>query len=283
MESSKLGTLTMAILCSNICAESPLINFKGSSLKRRASKKTAARIGVASVLTAAALVGTGLASQAPALASCNFLHVNVEADITSTSFEYGTKGYIYVNTQTTLSNLHNTIGRTYALIDSSGLDDVEFGWADKIQTDNGHTYTTPIPASDYMINGVTATAHALTSYTLTYNTDVRFRIENLGDNEIFRYVIDGQTTPIGYSPTMPFNRGFPLTNSEHYNTCDSLWTDMHSLSYQYNLTPTWYSWSITQCFANDSTDGWYLHLVSATEIQVNQSSTNGWGNGCVFH
>src|SRR5713101_6291731 len=98
-------TLTMAIIRSTICAESPLSKFRGSSLKRRASKKTAARIGVASVLTAAAVVGTGIASQTPAFASCDHHHVNVEADITSTSFEYGTKGYIYVNKQATLSNL----------------------------------------------------------------------------------------------------------------------------------------------------------------------------------
>ena len=130
-----------------------------------------------------------------------------------------------------------------------------------------------------MINGVTQNLTVL-NYNPPYNTSINFRIENVGGREIFRYVVDNQSSPIGYSPTMPFNGGYPVTDSEHRLSCDSLWTDISGLQEQTNYNPvTWSTnYSDLECWRNDS-DDWYLHKLSSSESQVNQTY-GGWGYNC---
>jgi len=107
-----------------------------------------------------------------------------------------------------------------------------------------------------MINGVTQNLTVL-NYNPPYNTSINFRIENVGGREIFRYVVDNQSSPIGYSPTMPFNGGYPVTDSEHRLSCDSLWTDISGLQEQTNYNPvTWSTnYSDLECWRNDSVTG----------------------------
>jgi hypothetical protein len=247
----------------------------------RALGWVATRIGVGCLLGAATLAGAGVATAGAGTASatartntCDTHHTNVMAyDAQGPSF-WGTKGYIYINTADALSGLHDTIARTFFVYSGSQTANVEFGWTDK-----NYIYNTPTPVSDYMVAGATQNPSFWPSFTLNYNSNVRFRIENLGNQGIFRYVIDGQSSPIAYSPTMDFNQGFAVTNSEHYNSCDTMWTDMFSLQHQYAINPGWSDWANIDCWNNTSVNDWYLHKVNATEVQVNQTPDN-WGNQC---
>jgi|GEM_PF-2263355 len=250
---------------------------------RRRGRRIVTRTGVACVLAAACLTWSGLVASAPALASCSASHDNIEAWDLAFYGAYGNRGSIYVNTDATLDNLNGIIARTFSVVSSNGMNDVEFGWADDIEG-----YNVPTVASDSEIGGNTATATMYPSYGLSYDTDYRFRIENLGDHDIFRYVVDGQSSPIGYSPTMNFNVGFVLTNSEHYNTCDSLWTHQYGLNEQVTSgsSPVWQSYTTLACFVNDSVPAWYLHVNSETDLQVTQTASGGIGPGssqCYVH
>jgi len=237
----------------------------------------AARIGVGCLLGTAILTGTSVASQESALASCAAYHANVMSQDAANPDAFGNEGFIYVNTKSALLHLQDVIFRSL-FIYPSAMTNVEFGW-----TDNNGGYTTPTPYSDYTVHGMTQPPTFYGNYAriLNYNTSVRFRIENTGGRGIFRYVIAEQPSPIGYSPTMTFNGGSALTNSEHHNNCGTLWTDMYSLQEQTQISPE--IWSATyfdlECWNNTSINGWYLHKFSDGEVQVNQT-VGGWGNGC---
>jgi hypothetical protein len=227
----------------------------------------AARIGAGCLLGAATLAGAGTASTAAAANACVSHHANAEAYDAQGSVFWGTKGYIYINTQNTLSGLNDAIWRSFLDFSGNGTQNVEFGW-----TDHNGGYSSPTPGSDYMVATTTQPPSFWPSFTLHYDSNVRFRIENLSNQGVFRYVIDGQSSPIAYSPTMNFNQGFAVTNSEHYNSCDTMWTDMFSLQHQYAINPGWSDWANITCWADTSQNDWYVHAVSSTEVQVNQNS-----------
>lgn len=108
--------------------------------------------------------------------------------------------------------------------------------------------------------------------SLSENTSYRFRVENDGHIEIFRFYFNGDSSPFKYSPTMNFNTGFPIGNSERYNNCDSLWTHMYDLSYQIadgSWSSSWGNWA---CWGNTS-NGWYLHKDSDSELHVTNNSS----------
>jgi hypothetical protein len=243
------------------------------------TRRVMIRLGLACLLVGSGLTAASLSFPISASASCSSDHENVEASDYEFFGAYGNKGYIYLNKEATLSNLNDTVGRTFAVVSDNGEQDVEFGWLDN-DTIGGTDYTTPTPVSDYMIGGITQNPTPLTGYTLSYDTDTWFRIDNVGGNEIFRYVIDGQSSPIGYSPTMNFNVGWPLTNSERYNTCDSLYTHQYDLSEDVSggSDPVWQDYSTLECFANTSSD-WYMHINSDTNLDVTQTASGGYGYG----
>ena len=239
----------------------------------------AARIGAGCLLGAATLAGAGVAAAGTGVASaavqanaCVNHHANVASyDAQGPSF-WGTKGYIYINTAGALTGLQNTVARTFLVYAGSYTADVEFGWVD-----NDGGYSSPTPVSDYMVAGTTQPPSFWPTFPLHTNSNVRFRIENLGNQGVFRYVIDGRSSPIAFSPTMDFNQGFAVTNSEHYNSCDTMWTDMFSLQHQYAINPGWSDWANITCFrvTDPSINDWYLHAVTSTEVQVNQDSNGG--------
>lgn len=243
----------------------------------RAARWVGARVGIGCLLGAATLAGAGVAAAGTGMASaaartntCVNHHTNVMAyDAQGPSF-WGTKGYIYINTADTLGSLNDAIWRSFFVYAGSQTQNVEFGWSDH---NGGHS--SPVPASDYMVGGMTQPPSFWPSFTLNYNSNVRFRIENLGNQGIFRYVIDGQSSPIAYSPTMAFNTGFAVTNSEHYNSCDTLWTNMSSLQHQYAINPAWSDWANITCWYSNSVNDWYLHALSSTEVQVDQNASGG--------
>lgn len=223
-------------------------------------------------LVAATLTAVSIAADPPALADCVSHHTNVDST-DPTRDGYGNSGNGYINTQTTLSNLQAAIWRSFEVWNDAQTSYVEFGWTDK----NGG-YTTPTPASDYMVNGMVQPPKFLPGQNLGYNTYDNFEVENYGAKEIFRYYIGG--TLIGYSPTMSYNQGPIVDNDEHYNNCDSLWTDAYALQDQTATPSTWVNWGDVGCWANASVNDWYLHKVATTEFQVNQT-VGGWGNGCI--
>jgi hypothetical protein len=236
----------------------------------------AARIGAGCLLGAATLAGAGVAaagagaaSTAAAANACVSHHTNVEGYDAQGSGFWGTKGYIYINTAGALTGLNDAIWRTFLVISGSQTQNVEFGW-----TDNNGGHSSPVPGSDYMVGGMTQPPSFWPSFSLDYNSNVRFRIENLGNQGVFRYVIDGQSAPIAYSPTMTFDTGFTVANSEHYNSCDTLWTDMFSLQHQTAINPAWSDWANIACWFSSSVNDWYLHKITSTEVQVDQNASN---------
>ena len=111
--------------------------------------------------------------------------------------------------------------------------------------------------------------------SLTADQDYVFTVENVGQVGIFRFYFDNESDPFAYSPTMIFQSSTVLANSEHYNTCDSLYTHMYGLNY-FSVGGDWRTWGDLECNYNDST-GWYLYKNSNTELHVYSYSS---GNLC---
>ncbi len=187
---------------------------------------------------------------------------------------FGDFAHIYVNTLKTINGLNDAIVRSLLIYNSAQTSNVEFGW-----TANNGGYSSGVPFSDYMVASATQKPTFFGSmYPLNFDVYYRFKIENVNDIGIFRYYFEGQTTPLGYSPTMSFNDGYALANSEHRNTCDTLYTDLTGLQDMIS-NGTWSNYSLIGCWYNTSND-WYIHLNSNSGITVNQT-TDTWGApGC---
>jgi hypothetical protein len=249
----------------------------------RASARIAARAGIGGIVLAALLGYSGISAGQRALAAsdatCASHHANVEAYDSGGNESFGEQANIYVNEYASLSSLQDMIARTIFLMNDAQTSDVEFGWVD-----DDYGYSDPVVVSDYMVQGTTQPPSFWVSYSLSYDTTVNFRIENVGDQGVFRFVVADEGSPIAYSPTMGFNEGWPVTNSEHYNTCDTLWTNMSGLEDQYSLQPEiWESYVDVNCWNNTSVNDWYLQKVNSDEIQVNQNSGGSqetWGLDC---
>jgi hypothetical protein len=201
--------------------------------------------------------------------TCSSSHANVEGFDAGPLGTYGNKGYIYINTQATLGATHDAVWRSLFVVSDAG-DWVEFGWTEQRQAG----IDSPTPAADWSIDGQPTPGAMTFNHALAYNSDVRFRIENIGTSDIFRFVIADESSPLGYSPALQFGSGFPLTNSEHYNTCDSMWTHMYDLAYELP-EGTWnsgYQDLKQDCSLAFKGDGWLLDKISNSELQVNQTS-----------
>jgi len=226
------------------------------------------RIAISLVLATATVVAVSMHSRADATPeTCATSHANVDGYDAGPFGAFGNKGYIYINTKTTLDSINATIWRSF-FVSSDAYDEVEFGWTDVPNS-------VPTPAADWYIDGQPSAVHTF-NYDLTYDTDVRFRIENLGTQNIFRFVIAGQSSPIGYSAALPFGSGFEMTNSEHYNSCDSMWTHMQDLAYELpvGVWNSGYQNLEHECAApfNTKGDGWLFDKSSNSELYVSQTS-----------
>lgn len=215
------------------------------------------------VLVAAAVMPA--ISPAPARASCASAHTNV-AGWDAAANRYGNGGEIYVNTSSTLGSLQSSVFRSLFDAYDTG-NDVEVGW-----TDNNGGHQVPTVYAEWLNRGVDSGPQFYTGYSLNYDTNYNFKVQNDGHLEIFRFYVDGQTTPLNYSPTMDFNLGAILTNSEHYNTCDSLWTHMYDLSY-FNSAGNWVSgYGNLQEYSCNSGGNWLLSIRSNSELYVDQTT-----------
>jgi hypothetical protein len=219
-----------------------------------------------SCLMAASLTVAGTTATAEILTtSCVVQHTNVNGYDAGNKNVFGNKGYIYVNTAATIDGLTSWIARSF-FVYRNKRNWVEVGWI----AIPGMQYSSPTVYADWMNRGTFSKVQFYTGYTLNENGDYRFREENVGDQDIWRFVVDGQSSPFNYSPTMDFNYGTALTNSEHNENCDSLYTDMYDLS-DATSPSYWAPWANPTCW-NDTATGWYLHEISDTEVDVTQTS-----------
>jgi hypothetical protein len=215
------------------------------------------------LLTVVSLVAL-LTVRPPAAYACGTAHENVEG-YDYTDPHYGNGGLQYVNTSSTLSTLHGPIFRSLFIWSDSG-NDVEVGWTD----DNGG-HNSPVVYAEWVNRGVDSGPQFYTGYSLNYNTDYTFKVQNIGHQYIFRYYIDGQGTPFNYSPTMNFQQGYALSNSERHNNCgDSMWTHQYSLQY-FSSSGSWNNYSSLAEYYCNATNGWEFNRISNTEDYVDQS------------
>ena len=220
---------------------------------RGKANRAVVRVTLGCILGSTGLAGVSMVAAEPVFAACQSAHRNVMTFDNNGAAFFGNFAHVYVNTVNTISGLQNTIARTLSVWNGAETSNVEFGW-----TAHNGAYANAVPVSDYMVASTTQPPTLYgNSYPLNNNVYYRFKIQNVNSNGISRYYLDGQTSPIGYSPTMSFNEGYVTTNSEHYNTCDTMWTDMTGL--QDNPSAgTWTNYSTISCWADTSSD-WYVH------------------------
>jgi hypothetical protein len=157
--------------------------------KRSGARRVACLVALGCFLGAATAGTAGATTfswDAPALASwaapalardCVTHHTNVIGSTNGS--EYGAKGLIYVNTQATLSGLHDALYRSfYGFSDYNNF--VEVGWGAGANNITGDTNPTVYA---YWVNAGTP-GQSITGSHPSYNTDYKFRLENVGDINI---------------------------------------------------------------------------------------------------
>lgn len=133
----------------------------------------------------------------------------------------------------------------------------------------------PTAYSEWKIGSTDSGFQYYTGYSLSAGNNYVFTVVN-GANNTWQYYVDNQSAPFASSPTMPFNNGYSVANSERHNSCDSLWTHMYSLNY-FSRSGSWSSsYDDLVCWSNDSTPGpnpYYLYKNSNSELHVYTSSS----------
>lgn len=223
-------------------------------------------LGVVTVAGTVAATSEGPASAAPALTDCGSGHANVEGN--SPDAHYGNFAYIYVNTSDVLDNLNNSLYRSIFIVQNTS-NDVEIGWGAGPNSVT-HSGSTPTVYAYWFNRGVPGDS---IYESLGDNTNRAFTVQNVGGNDIFQFIFDGDSSPFAYSPTMSFNTATPLANSERYNYCDSLYAHIYNLDY---LTSSGWSgdWGNWACWTNTSVrNPYYLHQNSDSDMGVTSSSS----------
>lgn len=219
--------------------------------------------------TAAGITAAGITFVSAAHASANTCSVETaQVEGGRISDHYGNNGLVYVNTESTVNAYDNGLVRSIALsVDNQNF--VEVGWSAHIAGT-----TSPQAFAEWDNAGTPGSKN----YKLvSYNTDYGFTIENYGGVKIFRFYFDGETSPFAYSPTMSFNTGEPLGNSERRNWCQSLYAHMYNLSDLTNSIvnggswETWDNW--TGCTNTTVRNPYYMHKDSDTELHVTSNSS----------
>jgi len=226
--------------------------------------RLACLITLGCLLGAATAAGTALVSAAPAqAATCSAAQANVEGG--RTSFHYGVRGKVYVNTRGAVNAHNNGFVRSLAVI-VDNFNWVEIGWSAHIAGT-----TSPQVFAEWENQGRGGSQN----YKLvSYDTNYRFRIRNDGHIGIFRFYFDGEASPFEFSPTMSFNTGRPIGNSERKNWCQSLWAHLFNLNDQISsgAWQTWGNWAF--CLNSSRRNPHYMHKNSSTEFHVTGTSPN---------
>jgi|SRR5580658_144360 hypothetical protein len=247
------------------------------TLRLRHLARTAFCVLAGSLLGGVALIGT-LASSAPAMPSafaasakitqdsCSSHHVNVQGyDEDLFDASYGNQGDVYVSTSGTLGGLDGPIARSLFIVSSTG-DDVEVGWA--AGPDTGSPMDEPTLYAEWVNDGVDSTAQY--DGSIDTNTNYVFDVENEGGVGVWRFKFDGGN-PFNYSPTMNFNYGTAITNSEHFESCDSLWAHFYNLKDEGSIDNWDSAYFDYECWSNNSINDWYFNRSSNSESYVTQT------------
>lgn len=146
--------------------------------------------------------------------------------------------------------------------------DVEVGWSAHA---NGHSG--PTVYAEWINRGTDSYPQYYTSYHLNYDSySYSFFVFNSGHQGIFRFKMSGDSSPFNYSPTMNFNQGMILTNSEHYNSCDTLYTEERNLNY-FDSSGNWhYGYGDLKCYDVTSINDWLFNKIDNTDLKVDQNS-----------
>jgi hypothetical protein len=226
------------------------------------------------LLGAATAAGRTFVSAAPASAvsaapasedTCSAELANVEGGRLSN--HYGTRADVYVNTNSTVNAYDYGFVRSLGVI-SDNNNFVEVGWSAHIAGT-----TSPQVFAEWNDRG---TVGSFNYKLVNYGTNYGFTVDNVGHIEIFRFYFDGESSPFQYSPTMNFDTGEPLGNSERRNWCQSLYAHMYNLN---DMTPsgsweTWDNWA--GCKNTTSRNPYYMHKDSDTELHVTSSSSGAF-------
>jgi hypothetical protein len=178
----------------------------------------------------------------------------------------GNRALIFINGSGVISSLHDFIARSlFVLNNTDPLDNnAEVGWGV-----GGAGPSSPEAYAEWVNRGVNSDAQFYPGYTLTPGNNTVFTVVNTGGIGIFRFYVDSQSSPFYYSATLNFNSGWIATNSERYNNCDSVFTQMSGLNYYSLVSSTWFSnYLDLECY-NTSAPGWYFDKISNSEEQVN--------------
>lgn len=135
-------------------------------------------------------------------------------------------------------------------------------------------YSGPTVYAEWLISGNDSGFQFYTGYSLNTNSNYIFTVEDYGHDYIWRFYVDGQSSPFMYSPTTNLNTGWSVANSERHNDCDSLYTHMYDLNY-YTSSQHWsVSYGDLECWTNSSVSNpYYLHKDSNSEFDVTTNSS----------
>ena len=218
--------------------------------------------------TAAALAPTAgaratAAHSATAVNACQSINVNDDG-WDYYNIGYGNKGDVYINTSSVINSLHEAIFRNF-FVTGDANNYVEGGW-----TAHNGGYNNPTVYAEWKNLGMDSNPQFYTGYGLTPNTDKVFTVENVGFHNIFRFYVDNQSNPFNYSPIMNFGSGYLQTNSERYNSCDSMYAHFYNLSY-YDSSSWTSSYNNLECYITQAT-GWFFNKTSNSDHTINQVS-----------
>lgn len=179
-------------------------------------------------LLAAGVLGIALAAFPAASQACDYHQANVQGQDYPANDHWGNGGTIHVSTQDTLNNLNSYIYRSLFVYGQQTGSDVEIGWTDRW---NG-SEPFPYPYAEWVDVGIQDPG-AITDPNSDINTnqDRVFKVQNTGHVNKFRFYFGTETVPFNYSPAMSFQVGTLATNSEHKNTCDTMYAHFHDLEY----------------------------------------------------
>jgi hypothetical protein len=163
-----------------------------------------------------------------------------------------------------IDNLHAPIFRNF-FVTGDGNNYVEGGW-----TADNDTAVDPTVYAEWKNDGADSLPIYYTGYTLDPGTNKVFTIENVGDVGIFRFYVDDQSDPYNYSPEMNFQNGYIQTNSERYNSCDSMYANFTSLNW-YNFNTWTSSYNDLECFITTA-GGYYFDKASNSAHSINSST-----------
>lgn len=218
---------------------------------------------LALVAGAAVLVAAGI-SPTSAFA-CNSLDTGV-AGIDNHSTHYGDGANLYVSTQATIDNVVSSTSRSIFVINTTSGNDVEVGWASIPAEGLRH----PFIYTEHVLDGADSGPQYYGGYTVNYDSNVHVKVQDSGFDGYFKYYVDGDSTAFRTSVQMPFHAAYDYAQSEHHDSCSSIWAHIYGLEY-FNSSSNWVDWgSLDEAVC--SATAWRFFPKSTNEFYVDQDN-----------